>query len=98
MSNDDAQHGGLWRLLVLDRDPADPVWLIATVETPADVQPAHLAAADQVGPVHPVRPAHLIRPGGETGQWVATASGLVRPVFTAMSYAGAWRIDEGSQP
>ena len=35
-----------WRLLVLDRDPADPKWVVATVLDPADVRPAD----DQVDP------------------------------------------------
>jgi hypothetical protein len=34
-----------WRILLLDRDPADPKWLLATVVLPADVRPAVLDAA-----------------------------------------------------
>jgi len=36
---------GPWRILVLDRDPEDPRWLLATVTLPSDVQPAELDAA-----------------------------------------------------
>lgn len=86
-----------WRLLVLDRDPADPVWLLATVEAPADVQPAHLAAADQVTDTGAVRPGHLVRVDEAAAGWVATASGLVRPVFTPVRHPGVWRVDEGGQ-
>lgn len=31
-----------WRVLILDRDPDDPVWIIATITLPTDVRPAHL--------------------------------------------------------
>jgi hypothetical protein len=34
-----------WRILVLDRDPADPKWLLATVAIAGDVRPAVLDAA-----------------------------------------------------
>jgi hypothetical protein len=41
MPNDPTTTGnGPWRLLVLDRDPADPKWILATVATPGDVRPA----------------------------------------------------------
>jgi hypothetical protein len=33
---------GPWRLLVLDKDPDDPRWLIATIALPEDVRPARL--------------------------------------------------------
>ena len=36
---------GPWRVLVLDRDPEDPKWIIATVTMAADVRPAVLDAA-----------------------------------------------------
>jgi hypothetical protein len=36
---------GPWRLLVLDRDPADPKWIVCTVTLDADVRPAVLDAA-----------------------------------------------------
>jgi hypothetical protein len=31
---------GPWRVLILDRDPADPKWILATVAAPGDVRPA----------------------------------------------------------
>jgi hypothetical protein len=37
--------GGPWRIVLLDRDPADPKWLLATVTIPADVRPAVLDLA-----------------------------------------------------
>ncbi len=41
MPNDPTPTGnGPWRLLILDHDPADPKWIMATVTSPADVQPA----------------------------------------------------------
>jgi hypothetical protein len=33
-----------WRLLLLDRDPRDPKWMLATVTMPTDVRPAVLDA------------------------------------------------------
>lgn len=32
--------GGPWRVLILDTDPDNPVWVIATVSTPSDVRAA----------------------------------------------------------
>jgi hypothetical protein len=31
---------GPWRLLILDADPEDPRWLLATITTSSDVRPA----------------------------------------------------------
>lgn len=71
-----------WRLLVLDPDPADPKWILATVATPGDVRPATPGATvDEV-----------------TTQWVASASGLYRPALTPVPGALCWRVDEGGQP
>jgi hypothetical protein len=33
---------GPWRVLILDRNPDDPKWLIATVALPGDTRPAVL--------------------------------------------------------
>jgi hypothetical protein len=53
---------GPWRILVLDPDLIDRKWLIATVETPADVRPAGAdAGVDEM-----------------TQQWVATETGVYR--------------------
>ena len=69
---------GPWRLLVLDRDHTDPKWLLATI-APGDVRPA-------------------TGPGAEldqvTARWVATASGLYRPGFTALPHPQVWLIGE----
>ncbi len=72
---------GPWRILVLDRDPADPKWILATVATPGDVRPADPAAVlDDV-----------------TAAWVATATGLYRPALTRLRHADVWRIGEQPQ-
>ena len=31
---------GPWRVLILDRDPADPKWILATIATPDEIRPA----------------------------------------------------------
>jgi hypothetical protein len=73
---------GPWRVLILDRDPADPKWILATVAIPADVRPAHPGAmVDEV-----------------TAAWVGSAAGLFRPALTPLPGALAWRVDEGGQP
>ena len=40
---------GPWRILVLDRDPADPKWILATVMDPGDVRPAGLGERGLTG-------------------------------------------------
>jgi hypothetical protein len=73
---------GPWRILVLDSDPADPKWILATVATPGDVRPARPGATvDEV-----------------TAAWVASAAGLYRPALTPLPGALAWRVDEGGDP
>ncbi len=37
--------GGPWRLLVLDRNPEDPKWVLCTVSLASDVRPAVQDAA-----------------------------------------------------
>jgi hypothetical protein len=70
---------GPWRVLILDRDPADPKWILATIATPADVRPARASdnSADEV-----------------TAAWVAAVAGLYRPALTPMPAALVWRIDD----
>jgi hypothetical protein len=82
MPNDPTTTGnGPWRLLILDRDPGDPKWILATVATPADVRPAGPAAVlDEV-----------------TAAWAATATGLHRPALTPLIRPDVWRIDEHPQ-
>ena len=74
---------GPWRILILDADPADPKWILATVTQPDHVRPANSAAAlvDEV-----------------TAAWVASAAGLFRPALTPLPDALAWRVDEGGKP
>ena len=76
---------GPWRILILDRSPADPKWLLATVTIPADVRPAVLDAAGRYT-------------GWQAAaEWVAgTAGRQVAPV--PVHDALAWRVDEGGQP
>jgi len=83
MSNSPTTTGnGPWRILVLDRDPTDPKWILATVGAPADVWPARPGATvDEM-----------------TAAWVASASGLHRPALTPLPGALAWRVDEGGNP
>jgi hypothetical protein len=85
---------GPWRVLVLDRDPADPKWILATVAAAGDVRPAPGAA---LGAVRTIRPAHLVAVDGETAGWVASASGLAVPAFTPLRHPAVWRVEEGGQ-
>lgn len=56
---------GPWRVLILDRDPADPKWILATIATPDEIRPARAdAIVDEV-----------------TAAWVASAAGLFRPAL-----------------
>ena len=73
---------GLWRVLILDCDPADPKWILATIATPDEIRPARPdAIVDEV-----------------TAAWVASAAGLFRPALTPLPGALAWRVDEGGKP
>lgn len=73
---------GPWRILILDRDPAGPKWVLATVTAPADVLPA--------------RPAE-VGPGEETAAWLVTRHGLPRAALTPLPGALAWRVDEAAE-
>jgi hypothetical protein len=73
---------GPWRVLVLDRDPEDPKWIIATVTMAADVRPAVLDAAGRYTGWQAVT------------EWAAAMVGrqvALVPVYGAL----AWRMDEG---
>jgi hypothetical protein len=72
---------GPWRILVLDQDPTDPKWILATVATPADVRPA--------------RPGATVEE--VTATWVASAAGLFHPALTSLPGALCWRVDEGTK-
>ena len=83
MPNDPTTTGnGPWQLLILDRDPTDPKWILATVATPGDVRPARPteAAVDEV-----------------TAAWVASAAGLYRPALTPLLHPDVWRVEENPQ-
>jgi hypothetical protein len=75
---------GPWRLLILDRDEADPKWILATVTSPGDVQPADL------GDVLAILPAG--------SAWVRDLLGQRHATLTPMTRAHVWRVDEGSGP
>jgi len=70
---------GPWHVLILDSDPADPKWILATVAGPGDVRPARPGAAAV---------------DGVTAAWVALGSGLPKPAFTAMPAVRCCRIDQ----
>ncbi|HUZ38186.1 MAG TPA: hypothetical protein VMV17_17830 [Streptosporangiaceae bacterium] len=75
---------GPWRLLVLDRDPDDPRWIIATVALPEDVRPAVLDVGGSSGWEGAGR-----WPAERVGRSVGLA-GLHDPL--------AWTIREGRTP
>ncbi len=35
-----AGNGGIWRMLILDANPDDPMWIICSVSLDSDVRPA----------------------------------------------------------
>jgi|GEM_PF-3524203 len=77
--------GKPWRLLILDRDPEDPRWLLATVTLASDVRPADLDAAGRY------------RGWAQAAAWVTSATGgpvSLVPVHGAL----AWSVDEGTAP
>ncbi len=77
---------GPWRVLLLDRDPSDPLWLLAAVATSADVLPAELDTAGR----------YL---GWEyVTQWVRGNLGRPEVALTPVHDALAWRVDETGQP
>lgn len=82
MPNDSTTTGtGPWRVLILDRDPTDPKWVLATI-TPGDVRP--------------VTDIKLVIPDLDevTAAWAASVSGLHRPAFTRLVHPEVWRVDE----
>ena len=71
----------IWRILVLDRDPADPKWILATVTLPTDVRPATL---DETG---------RYTGWGDVAAWVRGTVGTpvgAEPVHDAL----AWHVRE----
>jgi hypothetical protein len=76
-----ASGNGPWRILVLDRDPDDPKWILVTVAFPSDVCPAELNG-------------HGTQPGEQAAAaWAARLTGcpvVLVPIYDAL----AWRVDE----
>jgi hypothetical protein len=76
--------GAPWRVLILDRDPADPKWLLATVTLPADVRPAVPGPLGRYPDFEDV------------ASWVRDSVG--HPVrLVPVSFALAWRVDEEAE-
>lgn len=80
-----APGNGLWRILLLDRDPVDPRWLIASVTLASDVRPAALDSAARY------------QDWPEVTGWVAAQIGS-QPALVPILDALAWRLDEGGHP
>ena len=78
---DPPRGNGPWRLLVLDRDPADPKWLLATVSHPEDVRPVVLDVAG--------------RHAGEQDvtAWACQVLGLPEVALVPVHDALLWRIE-----
>lgn len=75
-----------WRVLLLDRDPQDPKWLLAAVALSADVRPASL---DRLG---------RYTDWAETTLWVRRQLGRPEVALTPVHDALCWRVDERRQP
>jgi hypothetical protein len=73
---------GPWRLLILDRDPRDPKWIVATVTTPADVRPAVIGGGG------------VFTALTDAGRWVRGLLGRPAALLTPLHRAEVWRIDE----
>jgi hypothetical protein len=71
---------GPWRLLILDRDPADPKLILATVEEPDDVTPAW--------------PAPGPHATGEAITWVRRRLVTSHVTLTPLARPEVWRVDE----
>jgi hypothetical protein len=74
--------GGVWRVLVLDSSPDDPLWMIATVTLPSDVRPAEMEPGGR-----------RYRNWEAVTEWVRAQVG--EHVSLVPLTAVAWRIDEG---
>jgi hypothetical protein len=72
---------GPWRLLILDPDPADPKWILATVAEPGDVRPASASETelDEVA-----------------AAWVRARNGQAH-TLTRMPGALCWRVDDAGR-
>jgi len=68
---------------ILDPDPADPKWVLASVASPRDVRPASSTARDV---------------DDATAAWVIATSGLHDLALIALPSALCWRLDERPWP
>jgi hypothetical protein len=84
MATGNPTDNGPWRVLVLDRDPDDPKWLIVTVTMSADIRPAVLDATDRYTDWEVVT------------EWAAAMVGRM-VVLVPMLDALAWRMDENRE-
>jgi hypothetical protein len=76
---------GPWRVLILDRNPADPKWLVATVSLSLDVRMAVVEADGRY------------QDWPEVVRWVSEVSGQdveLIPVTDAL----CWHVDERRPP
>jgi hypothetical protein len=73
---------GPWRLLILDRDPADPKWILTLVMDPGDVRPTRLG------------PGGTITGWEMVTAWVRGLLGRPRATLTPLTRPEVWRIDE----
>ncbi len=73
---------GPWRLVILDRDPADPKWVLTMVMDPGDVLPARL------GPGGTVTGWEIVT------AWVRGLLGRPHATLTPLPRPEVWRIDE----
>jgi hypothetical protein len=76
---------GPWRLLILDRDPTDPKWILALVMAPGDVRPA------QLGPGGTVAGWEMVT------AWVRGLLGRPYATLTPLTHPDMWRVDENPQ-
>jgi hypothetical protein len=74
---------GPWRVVILDRDPADPKLILALVVDPSDVTPAWPGT----GP-------HAM---AEATVWVRSQLGRSHATLTPLTRPDVWRVDENRQ-
>ena len=72
--------GGVWRVLILDASPDDPMWLICSVTLSSDIRPA-------------LMDGRRYRDWDQVVGWVRTQ--VSADVSLTPIAAAGWRIDEG---
>jgi hypothetical protein len=73
---------GPWRLLILDGDPHDPKWIVATVTTPTDVRPAVIGGGGVFAAL------------AEARRWVRDLLGRPTVALVPLHRPEVWQIDE----